>query len=264
MPSQVSTQNLTTYDLLKSLALLLMLLDHVGYYFYPENDWLRAVGRASLPIWFFLVGFARSRDLTTPIWVGTIAIIGANVIFGGEFFPLNILVTVIITRLVLDLICRISFQNWEFAIYAAFALSALMLPTMFMFEYGSGAILIAMSGYLARHAAEVNLSRRAQTAFMAYTIVFYAFTQLLIFGFDKAMGQFSVVSIGAAALLLWYFRPQEVPEIESKLPKFVTAALQFGGRYTLEIYAVHVILFKLACCIYGLKGYAWFSPSWIS
>lgn len=263
MPSQVSTPNLTTYDLLKSLALLLMLLDHVGYYFYPENDWLRAIGRASLPIWFFLVGFARSRDLTKPIWIGAIAIVAANVVFGGDIFPLNILFTIIITRLVLDVVSRFSLQNWEAAIYGAFALSALMLPTMFVFEYGSAAILIAMSGYLARHAAEVNLSDRARTAFMAYSVVFYAFTQLLIFGFDKITGQFAVVSIGAVAILLWFFRPKEVPEIEERLPKFVTMTLQFGGRYTLEIYAAHVILFKLACCIYGLKGHGWFSPQWI-
>lgn len=263
MNLRYSIPALTSYDLLKSLAVLLMVLDHVGYFFYPENDWFRAVGRASLPIWFFLIGFARSRDLSKPLWIGAGLLLVSTFILGGQILPLNVLCTIILTRLVLDPICKITFRNWEFMLYGTFALSVMAVFTIYITEYGTAAILIAMSGYLARHSASVNLTHRIQAGFMAYSIIFYAFYQLLVFSFDKPVGQAMVVSVGAVALILWYFRPKEVPEIEEKLPGFAVSGLQFGGRYTLEIYVVHLILFKLAACIYGLQHHGWFQWVWI-
>ena len=53
---------LTSYDLLKTLALVLMVIDHIGYFFYPEEMWWRVLGRLSVPIWFFLIGYANARD----------------------------------------------------------------------------------------------------------------------------------------------------------------------------------------------------------
>ncbi|PZP57227.1 MAG: hypothetical protein DI586_01145 [Micavibrio aeruginosavorus] len=254
---------LTSYDLLKSLALLLMVLDHVGYYFYPENEWFRVIGRSSMPIWLFLIGYARSRDISKPLWAGAVILIIANFIFGGNILPLNILFTILFVRLLLDRLAYMTFRNWEMALYGAFVLSALVICTYLFTEYGTIALLVAMSGYLMRNGESVNLSAAAQKLFMGYTVAFYALTQIVIFGFDKPVAQAMVVGIGAVSLLLYHFRPVELPEIDSKLPGFVVSALQFGGRYTLQIYVVHLILFKLVACLYGFRGYGWFQWDWI-
>lgn len=263
MPSKAFSPNLTSYDLLKSLALLLMVVDHIGYYFYPENEWFRVVGRASMPIWMFLIGYAHTRDLSKPLWVGAGVLIAANVILGGGIFPLNILVTIILIRLVLDRVASVTFKNWEMALYGAFVLSTLVICTYFFSEYGTTALLIAMAGYLARNGSNINMSGRAQRIFMGYSVVFYALSQVVIFDFDKVVAQSMVVAIGASAILLHYFVPKEVPEVEEKMPRFAVLALQFGGRYTLEIYVVHLILFKLAACLYGFQHYGWFQWDWI-
>ena len=42
--------NITSYDLFKALALVLMLADHIGYYFYDDVDWWRVAGRICVPI----------------------------------------------------------------------------------------------------------------------------------------------------------------------------------------------------------------------
>lgn len=261
MPSKAFTTNLTSYDLLKSLALVLMVIDHIGYYFYPDQELFRAVGRASLPIWMFLIGFARSRDLPPLLWAGAGALIVSSFIFGSGIFPLNILVTIIATRLVLDRIASISFRNWEMMTYSAFVLSVMNIFMLFLFEYGTSAILIALAGYVARHGAELNLSRRAQTGFMAYTVFFYALCQMVVFNhMDKIEVQVMAVCIGLVAILLYFFKPQEV---EENMPRPAVWALQFMGRWTLEIYIVHLILFKLAACYYGLNGHGWFGWDWI-
>ncbi len=262
MPSKVSTLNLTSYDLLKSFALLLMILDHVGYFFYPENEWFRVVGRASMPIWLFLVGYAKSRDLSKPLWIGAGILILSNFIFGGGIFPLNILVTIIFVRLLLDRTALLTFRNYEMCLYGGFVISSLVVGTYILSEYGTIALLFAMFGYLARNKEAVNLSNSMQMAFIAYTVAFYALSQIVIFGFEKTAAQAMVVGIGAVSLMLYHFKAGEVPVIQEKLPGFVISALQFGGRYTMEIYVIHLILFKLVACIYGFQHWAWFQWVW--
>lgn len=263
MPSKVSTENLTSYDLLKSLALLLMIIDHTGFFFFPDNEWFRVLGRASMPIWLFLVGYARSRDLSSPLFIGAGLLVIANFILGGSVFPLNILVTIILVRLILDPVASIVFKNWEAAIYGAFALSVLTIFTFLMFEYGVCALLVALCGYAFRHSQEINLSARAQKIFFGYSMGFYSLFQMLLFQMPKLESQVMVMLIGATGLLLYQFRGREVPEIQQNLPAPASSFLKIGGRYTLEIYVAHLILFKLAACLLGLAAHGWFTWDWV-
>lgn len=41
--------------MLKLIALLLMVLDHLGYFFFPDQEWMRAVGRLAMPIFAFAI-----------------------------------------------------------------------------------------------------------------------------------------------------------------------------------------------------------------
>ncbi len=42
-------------DFLKFVAMLTMLIDHIGYLFFPSAIWLRVIGRISFPIFAFLI-----------------------------------------------------------------------------------------------------------------------------------------------------------------------------------------------------------------
>src|SRR5690606_10698014 len=106
-----ATVSLTSYDLIKAAAVLLMIVDHVGYYFFPDQDWFRVFGRMCVPIWFFLIGYARSRDLSLPLWIGLAALVVANMIAGMSIFPLNVLGTMILVRLVLDRVMDVATEN---------------------------------------------------------------------------------------------------------------------------------------------------------
>lgn len=44
------------YDYLKVFAIITMIIDHIGYFLYPEIMWLRVIGRLAFPIFFFLIG----------------------------------------------------------------------------------------------------------------------------------------------------------------------------------------------------------------
>ncbi len=262
-PAKNLPSNLTSYDLLKALGIFLMVIDHVGFYFLPDHDWLRAVGRASMPIWCFLIGYAKSRDLSRPLWIGAGLLIAAAFVFGGQIFPLSMLVTIIIIRLVLDKIARFAFKNWEMMIYTAFSLTMLNFPTLFLFEYGTVALLIALSGYFLRNRANLGVSNRAGLVFMVYTIFIYTLSDILIFNFEGGEVRIAAFAIGVVSLLLYHFRPAELPELTQKLPNAVVRGFQFLGRYSLEIYVFHLILFRAAACVLGLAGHGWGEWAWI-
>lgn len=50
--------------MLKLLAILTMVIDHLGYVFFPEQEWMRAVGRLTMPIFAYAIarGFFYTRD----------------------------------------------------------------------------------------------------------------------------------------------------------------------------------------------------------
>lgn len=50
--------------MLKLLAVLTMVVDHVGYIFFPEQEWMRAVGRLTMPIFGYAIarGFYYTRN----------------------------------------------------------------------------------------------------------------------------------------------------------------------------------------------------------
>ena len=58
-----SRLDLSALDL-KLLAMAAMLVDHMGYLFFPQARWMRCVGRLAFPIFAFQIaeGWYRTRD----------------------------------------------------------------------------------------------------------------------------------------------------------------------------------------------------------
>lgn len=258
MQLKYGTPFLTTYDLLKSLAVLLMLLDHVGYFFYPENDWFRVAGRGSLPIWAFLIGYASTREIGKRLLAGAAILLVVSLITGGPLMPVNVLITFILIRMMIDRTARFMFAGWEVLIYATVAVCVLFVPSMIVMEYGSGALLLALCGYVVRHRDVLPLSVTAQRGFIIFCALFHALSQIILFDFGPWESKASSFWIGAVMLMLYFFKPMELTKATDKLPRPITGMLQFAGRYTLEIYVIHLVIFKLIAAQYHLEDYGFF------
>lgn len=268
LPRLGAVPELTTYDLVKTLAVVLMLVDHVGYFFYPDETWFRVIGRGCLPIWFFLIGYARSRDLGVSLWVGAVLVGIANMTLGGSVFPFNVLFTMIAIRLVLDAVAERMFSHWVWLIAGAALMAFAYLPSAMALEYGTSGLLLALFGYAIRREGELNVPNWLLYVFSAYTLIFFAISQNFLFSsadpnFGEAQKLATLAIVGGSGLMMTCFQPLTLPRLSAAVPRFLTAILQIGGRYTMEIYVIHLILFRLISVWLELPGHEFLKLQWI-
>ncbi|MCB9989546.1 MAG: hypothetical protein H6868_09495 [Rhodospirillales bacterium] len=240
-------KDLTSYDFLKMFAVLLMIVDHVGYYFFPDDMWWRVAGRLCVPMWFFLIGYARSRDLGPKLWIGALVLAAFNPVAGIPIFPLNILATMICIRLLIDPVMDHARKNPSYLWALGVIMVLLALPTNGFSEYGTLGLLVALFGYLMRHRDEELWKplEKHVDPFLAFILVGFLVIQLLTFGFSGAQLQVFVVEMVIVFGVLYFFKPQTYPRLTEKMPGPVAGIIRLFGRRTLEIYVLHLMLFKV-------------------
>jgi hypothetical protein len=245
----VLSENLTSYDVLKAIAIVLMLCDHIGYHFYPDETMLRVLGRLCIPIWFFLIGYSRTRDIPTTFWVGAVAVSLSAVMAGQVLLPLNILFALIIWRAVIGSIMHraLAVQGGLFGAFVTFIILA--WPTSFLMEYGTLVVPFVMLGFLVRAYQDGFVSRWTRNVFGAAAFGAYFFIKGLKFT-ALTLLETGVLLGGLIAVFvaLIVFKPHEWA-VKSNVAKPLTRSLQILGRHTLLIYVVHVIVLRIISVI---------------
>lgn len=253
---------LTSYDILKAVAVVLMVVDHIGAYYMPENLWLRLIGRLCVPMWFFLIGYARGRDIGWPLWLGAAIVIASDFITGRYIFPLNILVTILMVRIVIDLYMKGTMKNTLLFWTGALVLTCLIVPSMTLMQYGTLGLLLAVFGWLIRNIESQDPRQFTRIfPYMVFCVIVFTVSQWALLQFSLAQGLLLFCGIGLVMLVLRFFRPAEFPGI----PAAIKVPLQFMGRHTLSIYAVHLLLIKIAGLWlypenFSFGAWDWFPP----
>lgn len=265
-------KELTSYDLLKALAIILMVTDHVGHHFYPDEMWLRIFGRLCVPIWFFLVGFAKTTELSKRLWIGGLIVAVSGIIAGQYLLPLNILFTILALRHLRGGLVRNGLHSPDALRGIFFIILFMGLPTSIFFEYGTISMLFVLFGYIVRNKEEVYQTIEPQYVKIFVLISFFSF--FLIEGLHlpavsptQAMVLFfGLCGVGAT---LWNFRPVVYSDAPHHMAPSVIAVIQFMGRRTLEIYVVHIVVFRAISMvlyqdIYVFMGWHYVPSSLIS
>ncbi len=244
----------TSYDVLKAVAVLLMIVDHVGMHFFPEHHVLRLIGRMCVPMWFFLVGYASSRDLSPTLWIGGLILVLANGVIGVALLPLNILFSIIFVRLVLDRTMQAMLKSRYDCFMGAVALAMFYFPLTYVFEYSTAGIALAMVGYLARRKQELNFGTEKTTMWLCAISLFFFATQS-ISGFNFSDLQYGILLVGTTSIIWFLYLKFKPYTFASKSP-----VISFLGRYTLEIYVVHLVMFKFILAFSGdFEQLQWFN-----
>ncbi len=253
---------LTSYDLAKTYAVILMIADHAGYYFYPEMEyaWIRVLGRLCVPVWFFLIGYSRSRDLSPRLWAGALVLVLVNIVTGQFILPLNILATMIFIRLILDPVMDRALRDFEVLIGIAFVAFFLTLPIGFLWEYGTYGLLFAMFGWFMRNREQVRYRYKGtvEIFILAFCVVGFGIIQTWLFRFSQTQSIALIAGTAAVCMVLYFFRPRIFPGLTGVLPKPAVWLLQLTGRRTLEIYVIHLTAFKIAALLAGDPRLGWF------
>lgn len=248
---------ITSYDLIKAFAVIIMIIDHTGHYFFPDDNWWRAVGRIGFPVWFFLVGYSSGRGIPKIMWAGAFFLLGMNWVAGMDLLPLNALFTIIFIRLTIDWLMNPVMSGKVSIWIVGGILFALAMPTLMVTEYGTQAFITALFGYTVRHRARFR-NPKTPFAFMIFALVTFVVTQQFVYLFDELQIGFVLLGTLAVRYFLYNFKSRDFPELHTKLPKLVTWPIEFMGRRTLEIYVVHLTLFKLLAPYYLGEPIQWF------
>ncbi|MBR4461378.1 MAG: hypothetical protein IKS51_02205 [Erysipelotrichaceae bacterium] len=153
------TWRLLDGTLLKLLAMVSMVFDHVGDNFIPDQEWMRIIGRIAMPLFAFAVaeGYIHTHDrkkyLLRMLLMGMISEIPFDLVLFGkplEFTHQNIMLT--FTYAILGLMCydRIS-RDRDFSIPGILVLLLFVISSLLLcLDYNMVALAVIFTFYLLR------------------------------------------------------------------------------------------------------------------
>jgi len=246
----------TSTDLIKALALINMVMDHLGFFFFPDEPMWRAVGRIGVPVWLFLAGYARPSRMSLWLPAGGFFLLAVDVSLGRPLFPLNILFTIMLTRWVVQFIPVQRVLNDILLLMALplFAVAAYFYSNLFL-EYGTVGLLLGIWGRIMREAPD-SWARRL---FALLCLAVFLFLQQLVGEFK--VFAYLVMCAGVTFTFGWLyvFQPRIYPASESWYG--LAPVVRFLGRHTLGFYVWHLTLFTLLWAWLNpaeIKGFHWF------
>jgi hypothetical protein len=137
-------------DLLKIFALITMVIDHLGLYFFPECDIMRLIGRSAMPIFCFFAGYNYKHKPSTSVLILGILLYLITTILFEQFTTTNILISIYIGQCYLYLFQN-KLKNFFTGYLHVIILGVIWPFTWFFVDYGSLVIAIMILGYIAKH-----------------------------------------------------------------------------------------------------------------
>jgi peptidoglycan/LPS O-acetylase OafA/YrhL len=257
-------------DWLKTTAIILVAVDHFGYFFMEDDRWWSVFGRLAAPTFFFLMGYAQTRTVPLRwIWLGVILTLLDSWNANWTWVAPNILFSLAFIRFARPYV-QIVLQRhgWAAFTLVVSALFALLPMVTKIVDYGSEGCLWALFGLCQRMyvdgrsvtgaggaarssappaSAMTEKAGRMRLLACFVAAVIYVWQEQSEYSFPRIYFAAFIFGIGvwAASLCLFVRGPSRIQP-----PEVIAGALRFVGRHTLEIYAVQLagseLLVKLA------------------
>lgn len=247
-------KHITAYDLF-AIGVVAMGLGRLASTFEIDSDLLKIPLRALMPVFMVLIGYNVGRRFIDWRILGcaVIIIVARALLFNVWFwpslghFPLNFLVTIVVTRAIIEPLMAFAMKTRVHFWLTVLALAAAAPWThIHLMEYGTLGVLMAMCGWLARNRAQLPSGAVDVRDFFIIVLFFYlAFCQA-IYAFSPP----SFVAMAAGTALVfrfcYNFRVLLLASLKRKPKDLVERACYFMGRNSLEIYTLMVIVSYLA------------------
>lgn len=137
------------YDYLKILALITMIVDHIGFWFYPDVELFRIIWRTAFPIFLFLVWYNSSFRFRWDLWFRGILLQIFLWMWAWQwvidFWYANILIGIWVIRILLRWLQSVDNMYLEWLLFVLALVYAPM--TQSFFDYGTLLIVFWMLWY---------------------------------------------------------------------------------------------------------------------
>jgi hypothetical protein len=235
-------------DWLKSAAIVGVMIDHVGYFFMADDLWSSVIGRPVAPVFFFLLGYARTT--TVPhrwVWLGVVLTALESWNAGWNWVVANVLLSFALVRIARPHVDRLLQRHgWLGFGLLSSALVALLGVAANIVDYGAAGWLWALFGYWqrvyveGRSTARSAGAQRAVACFVAAAV--FVWQEQEEYRFPPIAFGAVILGVGVVTLCLFLFRrgPSRVQP-----PEVMARVLRFTGCHTLEIYALQLGLSEI-------------------
>ena len=247
-------------DWLKTAAIILVSVDHVGYFFIEDDQWWSVFGRLAAPMFFFLMGYAQTRTVPLQwIWLGVVLTLLDSWNTDWTWVAPNILLSFTLIRIARPYVqILVHHYGWAAFVLLVSALCAMLPIAAEIVDYGAEGWLWALFGFYQRiyadgekatdedgatqssastaHAMTENVGLvRLLACFVAAVV--YVWQEQVEFSFSHMHFVVFILGIGVLSLSLCLFRrgPSRIQP-----PEAIAGVLRLIGRYTLEIYAIQL------------------------
>jgi hypothetical protein len=248
-------------DWLKTVAIILVSIDHIGYFFIADDQWWSTFGRLAAPVFFFLLGFSHSRRVPLNwIWLGIILTTLDSWNADWAWMAPNILLSLALIRLARPYVHKlVQHRGWPALALIASVLILVLPVAGNLVEYGAEGWLWALFGLCQRMYVDSrsgaglvgtatdrapdarNLGSMRLLACLVAAII-YIWQEQMEFSFSQVHFITLIFGIGVLSLSLCLFLrgPSRIQP-----PQPIVSTLHFIGRHTLEIYAIQLAGFEL-------------------
>ncbi len=133
------------------MAIIIMVIDHLGLYIWSEYQIMRVIGRMAMPIFCFFAGYNFHHKPKIKIFViGSLLYIFTLFLF-KQFVTSNILITIFLGQCYLYFFGDNLNKFFYKGCFHLVLLCSLYFYSWFFIDYGTMAIAIMVLGYIAKH-----------------------------------------------------------------------------------------------------------------
>jgi hypothetical protein len=231
-----ASNDVTTIDVLKLVAVVLMISDHVGLYVF-DNAWLRVAGRPVAVIFGFLIGYSATTRVP-PLWIGLgigLSLLDRWLFPDEQPHSLDILVSLALTRTSLPMFDRLHAVAPLLFVPVISVLALLAEPVDAFLEYGAEVPISALVGVVVRLDRGLPGQAAARLATAMCALAAIGFVAIRHFEFTGATAVACVAVLAVTLVSLAGFRTALVT-----VPAALAPPIRWIGSNTLWIYTVHL------------------------
>lgn len=215
-------------DILKVIAIITMIIDHIGYYLLPDNLWFRVIGRVAMPIFgiLFMEGLERNKQENklyihrqNQLIIATLIYISVGILAGFNSYYL-FFSNIIITFLLMGFL-YLNAGRWSVVLFA-------LIVQFLEFKLDSALYFASIVLYY-KYQERYLFIYCMCFAFSYYTFPSLSYPQLIL-----------LTLLYYISIKLWEYR--DTKDI-IKVTGWAYTLIRYPSKYSLEVYYLHIFIF---------------------